>query len=581
MNSIKQSTFHTNFEEEDSEESTDSIDPDCVVAGLVEQGCGPVDIADVFRRGGWSMQRLSHALREVGFGKLDMGRAVHHFKEDCPHDGGGDVGTLPRFPDARPDLHGGDDDIRPVAQAAWRAIQVANRAPSVLQLWGAGIMGESGTQDPAAVEPMTVERMLLVMGEVASWYRITMAGRRPCRPPKPVATHLVTDPHPPLPRLNRLVSTPVFDAGGRLVARAGYHEESGLFLATRNLVVPPVAHKPTDGDICRARVSLLELVQDFPFVGEADRTNALALLMLPFVRDLISGPTPLHLVTKPTPGSGGTLLVQALLYPALGRRVESQTVPDSGSEVQRRITAALMLGPAAILFDNLRKRLDSDHVASVLTAEVWRDRQIRTSSLLQIPVTNAWVATGNNAQVSEEIARRTLPIRLDPHDERPWDRKGFRHQDLIRWTAEKREDLIWSALTLVQAWVADGMPDGSLTVGMFEDWARVLSGIFEVVGIPGLRENWLDWFEDRPSEENRTRQVVEAWQDEFGGDQVRAGQLLPVVGPLFDIPPDGSKPSQTMLGGQLKKLNGQVVDGFEIVGRDVSGSMAWRLIPRG
>ena len=169
----------------------------------------------------------------------------------------------------------------------------------------------------------------------AATLQTPQAGRQP----------LVCGPHPRLPRLHRLVSTPVFDSGGRLVARAGYHAASGIFLATQNLAVPHSPHRPTHGDITRAKDLLLELVDDFPFVGEADRTNALALLILPFVRDLISGPTPLHLITKPTPGSGGTLLAQMLLYPALGRRIDSQTVPPGDSEVQRRLTAVLMTAP--------------------------------------------------------------------------------------------------------------------------------------------------------------------------------------------------------------------------------------------
>ena len=577
-----ESPWRTCIDEEAPDESVTDADLDAgVIAGLVAQGYGPMDVADVFRRGGWSRQRLIHAVRQCGYTKFEFAQALRHFNSGCPHECGGDVGTLPSFPSRRPDLLGSDDDIVPVARDAWAAIRGANDPPQFFNYWGQASWVKVGPNDPAAVEPITVDRMMFLMGNTGSWYRITRDGQRPCRPPKAVATHLAADPHPPLPRLNRLVSTPVFDADGSLVARAGYHAESGLFLATQNLVVPPVAHTPTAEEIAKAKDILFELVHDFPFVDQSDEANAVALLILPFVRDLVSGPTPLHLVTKPTAGSGGTLLVQALLYPALGRRVESQTVPPGGSEIQRRITAALMTAPEAILFDNLKGPLDSDHVASVLTAEVWRDRVISTSGHGSFIVKNVWVATGNDARVSDEIARRTVPIRLDPQDPRPWDRTDFRHDDLIGWAADNRGDLIWAALTLIQAWVAEGMPHGSVTVGMFESWSRTISGIFEVVGIPGLRENWEEWFDDGPSEEKRRSRIVEAWRDEFGTDEVKAVQLLPVLGPHLDIEPDSGRSSQTMLGGQLKKLNGECIDGYEIVGRPVSGSMSWRLIHRG
>jgi len=53
-----------------------------------------------------------------------------------------------------------------------------------------------------------------------------------------------------------------------------------------------------------------ELLIDFPFADEASRANALALLLLPYVRPLIVGPTPLHLITAPTQGTGKDLLAQ-------------------------------------------------------------------------------------------------------------------------------------------------------------------------------------------------------------------------------------------------------------------------------
>ena len=46
-------------------------------------------------------------------------------------------------------------------------------------------------------------------------------------------------------------------------------------------------------------------------------------MLLPFVRELIDGPTPLHLIEKPTPGTGGTLLATvAALYTFFQRRPE-------------------------------------------------------------------------------------------------------------------------------------------------------------------------------------------------------------------------------------------------------------------
>ena len=72
--------------------------------------------------------------------------------------------------------------------------------------------------------------------------------------------------------------------------------------------VPSISSCPSQRGIERARALwLTELMGDFPFVSDAERAHALGLGLLPFLRDLISGPTPLHLIEKPSPGTGAGL----------------------------------------------------------------------------------------------------------------------------------------------------------------------------------------------------------------------------------------------------------------------------------
>jgi hypothetical protein len=101
---------------------------------------------------------------------------------------------------------------------------------------------------------------------------------------------------------------------GTLITEPGYHPATRLlYEPTQNFTLPPVAERPSPRQIAAARTLLLDdLLGDFPFVGEAERAHALALLLLPFVRPMIPGPTPLHMVEKPAPGTGATLMVDAI-----------------------------------------------------------------------------------------------------------------------------------------------------------------------------------------------------------------------------------------------------------------------------
>jgi putative DNA primase/helicase len=76
--------------------------------------------------------------------------------------------------------------------------------------------------------------------------------------------------------------------------------------------------QPTKDEIRFALEQICEPLQDFPFVEDADRAHTIALFLLPFVRELIEGPTPLHLIHKPAPGTGGSLLAQAINLAATG-----------------------------------------------------------------------------------------------------------------------------------------------------------------------------------------------------------------------------------------------------------------------
>jgi putative DNA primase/helicase len=544
----------------------------------------PLDLADD-ARGLADAHEVMQLAERAGLDVVEIAQAIVHHATPCPHSAGGDIGTLPSFSLLRPQFYAGDGDIRAAAASGWSAIQQANDPEQFFNFGGAPVWVKVSPHDQAVTEVLTVSRMQYIIGMVCDCYKVTKAGSQPCRPPKSVAEHLVAEPHPPLPRLRRITRVPVFDDHGNLCMKPGYHPASGLFVATRDLVVPRVSHFPSAADVDIALGLLLdEMLFDFPFVDNgSDRTNAVALLLLPFVRDLIGGPTPLHLFTKPGVGTGATLLVEVLLYPALGEKPVMQPLPVGEAEVQRRITAALLSGIGAIIFDNIPQgqRLASEQLAGVLTASTWGDRAIRSSEFPCIPITNAWVATGNNVRSSEEIARRTIPIWLDAKMEKPFTRTGFRLPDIEAWVRDNRSEVVWAALTLVQRWVSLGMPAGSVVKGKYEAWARVLSGITEMVGLRGLDANWDEWFGGIASPEQAYRKLVALWHAEFSERELKVSELLPVIGAELDIDPFGGRASETALGKRLKSLEGRAIDGYEIAGRQVSGSARWRLRCRG
>lgn len=286
------------------------------------------------------------------------------------------------------------------------------------------------------IRPLTIDRTRYLLARVGRWEKTTAKGKTvDAHPPLDAVRDMLATPEPPLPVLSRIVETPVFAPDGQLASEPGYHAAARVYVAPPDgLEVPPVSERPTTAEVERARELICdELLEGFPFTGDAEKAHAVALLLLPFARDMIDGHTPLHLIEKPSPGTGGTLLADALALPATGRPLAATTEARDEDEWRKRITAKLLGSPAHVLIDNLRRPLDSAALSAAITAPAWEDRILGKSEMIRMPVRCCWVATGNNPSVSDEIARRTVRIRLDAREERPQMRTGFRHADLRAW----------------------------------------------------------------------------------------------------------------------------------------------------
>ena len=201
----------------------------------------------------------------------------------------------------------------------------------------------------------------------------------------------------------------------------------------------------------RAVEILLEPFVDFRFVSVADQAHTVALSILPFVLPLIDGPTPLHAIDKPVRGSGGGLLTDVALWPALGGPSQKTTDAGDESEWWRTILAKLLCGSPAIVIDNVLMKLSSAALASALTEAVVEDRVIRSSTVARVSTSRVWVVTGNNLVMSDELLRRSIWIRIDSGCERPEDRQTFRHRHLKRWVSAHRAQLVHAILTVCQA----------------------------------------------------------------------------------------------------------------------------------
>jgi len=361
-----------------------------------------------------------------------------------------------------------------------------------------------------------------------------------------------------LPLLSRVATAPYYDADGRLVSVEGYDAASRGYLS-EGLVRQRLT-------VDEARAVIDDWIGDFPFVSRADRAHAIAFALTPIVRELIHGPVPMTVFEAPAPGTGKSLLMQVLATAATGRPVEPTPMSTQEDERRKAMGSMLSEGRPVVLLDNVRGHLHDPALEGVLTSyPTWSDRRMGGQERLRVPATAVWGLSGNNLTMNSDLARRTITVRLDARCARPEARTGWRHADLLRWTADQRDLLLSALLTLVQTWQLESRPAGSATLGSYEAWARVVGGILAACGIEGLLEERDTRAETADPETAEWIGLLRLWQVDVALRGRRsAGELAAVCsdrGLLLSVLGDGQPLSRARrMGAALGRLRGRVFD---------------------
>ncbi|MDI3317835.1 MAG: hypothetical protein QJR14_09515 [Bacillota bacterium] len=492
------------------------------------------------------------------------------------------------------------DDLAAAYRVAMSLI-AADAASDKPTLWErAGELVTVGEEtDPAGGEraprivPMTPATVEVWLAERADWLRLTRDGARRASPPRVLAEAVVAAPTKPAAPLKYVSRVPVVAADG-IHAEPGYQPATGVYywphprLAGADLRVDP---EPSDGAVRRALELLLgEYLGDFPFVDQASRANALGLLLEPVCRPLFRPPSPLWAIDAPQAGSGKSLLAQALLLPGVGQVVPVRSLPEDETEAGKTLLALLLGGQRAVVWDNANgATVRGDALEAVLTAPAYEGRLLGQSRTARAPNLTTWIITGNNIQYGGTMARRVVPIRIDPRVEEPWTRTGFRHPRLLEWAEERLAELVRAALTLVQAWIAAGRPEDpspAMTMGSYESWQAAIGGILRVAGVKGFLGNRDELIRSADPEADEWRALVEAWWEEHADEPVGAREVARIaaerglLGRVIRHDDYASPAAASRMGYALRRVAGRVIGGRMIVReRDGhAGSAVFRLV---
>jgi len=396
---------------------------------------------------------------------------------------------------------------------------------------------------------------------------------------------------------------PILRPDGSIWQTPGYDERTGvLFEPGFGATFPPVHDEVNINDADAALMTLLEIVCDFPFESEEHKAAWLAALLTPLARFAFTGPSPLFLIDANTRGAGKGLLAQTIGRIVLGREMPVSSYAHDSDEMRKKLTAIAIAGDRLILFDDLEGMFGNDSLNRALTSTRWKDRILGRSQEIELPLIPAWYATGNNVQVAADTLRRVIHVRLDCLSERPEERSGFKHENLLAWIGANRTQLLTAALTILSAYLKRGHASKDLKpFGSFEGWSSVVREAVVWLGLPDPCLTRTKLAESADSTGDALSQLIAAWECyDTSGEGLVLSDMLNRLYPsqrehapyddasnamrsaletLVNCPP-GKPPTPRQVGNRFRRLRRRVVRGLFIdtnPGEYNRNGAVWRL----
>lgn len=322
-----------------------------------------------------------------------------------------------------------------------------------------------------------------------------------------------------LPILSGIINAPTLRDDGSLIEVPGYDEATGLLFDPAGTTFPAVKDEPTRQDAEAALVAIETLIDGFPFVGDADRSVALAAFLTATVRKSIST-APAFAFSAPVAGSGKSKLVDIMSVIATGREAGVIALGGNPEEAEKRVSALLLAG-CAVAIDNVEGSVGGDILCQLLTQTTVRGRILGKSETPEMPTNVMVTVTGNNLSVEGDMTRRTLLCRLDPKVERPELREfGF---DPVEKAKADRGKLLVAALTILRAYHVAERPRQISPLGSFGEWSDLVRSALLWLG----QADPVDTMEKSRANDpklERLRAVMVQWRKVIGSETVSAGE---------------------------------------------------------
>ena len=193
-------------------------------------------------------------------------------------------------------------------------------------------------------------------------------------PPKLFVSTLLGRPYWPFPPLEGIIYSPTLRPDGSLLATPGYDADTGLYFDSNRTRYELIPDNPDIFEARKALNTLNDVLCDFLWEHDYDRSAALAAILSVVCRYTVIGNVPLFGVSATTRGSGKGLLADVIALIGTGRRAPLWSQAEDDAEERKRLLALGMDGDPLVCIDNVTRPLGSGPLDLALTSSTFKDR---------------------------------------------------------------------------------------------------------------------------------------------------------------------------------------------------------------
>jgi hypothetical protein len=368
---------------------------------------------------------------------------------------------------------------------------------------------------------------------------------------------------------------------------AGYDPGTGMFgvFDEREFFIP---ENPTCVEAAHALAVLQDLLTEFVFTTQTDRSAALAAMLTAAIRPSLPL-APMFHVQAHVIGSGKSYLCDLITAFGTQQCATPTTFPADDEECRKLLLAELMRAPAVIQFDNLTGDLVAHKsLCMVLTSEFMAGRILGVSKTTSVSTRALFLSSGNNVGPVQDMTRRCITIRLDPGVEIP-SARTFTRPDLVRDVRCKRGRYVSAALTIVRAWIVADRPKATFkSLASYGEWSDLCRQPLLWLGCADPTASVFEAMADDPDRETLVR-LLAAWHSVFGKtptmvrDAVKQANRLPdeqaeLREVLHDIAEEKGEVNRRKLGKWISRQAGRIIGGLRFVRtKGNSSAERWRV----